>query len=799
MDLDALRVTEEQLRRPAALEALTFGTTAELEEIAEFVSHKRAVEAIELGLGIRGAGFNIYALGPTGLDKRGVVATYFHSRAQEAPTPSDWCYVHNFAEEHRPLAIELPAGKGKEFRDAMAQLVTQLGSALSAAFESEEYQVRRQSILEELQERQAEAFEALQRNARNAGMALIRTPGGIVVAPTRDGEVLSSEEIAKLSEEEQAQIKERMEGLQEELQAILRQVPRWQRETQERLEALNREMAGLAVGVLFDELRRTFGDYPRVVEHLHAVQEDVIAHADLFLSRPDGQTLLNRERALQRYAVNVLIDNSETQGAPVIYEDNPTYQNLVGRVEHRAEMGALTTDFTLIKAGALHRANGGYLILDVAKVLGQPYAWEGLKRALKSRSIRIESLGQQLSLISTVTLEPEPIPLDVKVALVGNRLLYYLLWELDPEFADLFKVAADFEEEMPRDPEHELIYARLVATLGKRAGLRPFERLAVAHIIEQSARIAGDAYKLSTRMRDITDLMHEADYWAGKAGRDVVTVEDVDHAVDAQIQRLDRVRDRLQEAILRDLLLISTEGKTVGQVNGLSVMTLGSFSFGRPTRITASVRAGKGEVIDIEREVELGGPIHSKGVMILTGFLNGRYARETPLSLSASLVFEQSYSGIEGDSASSAELYALLSAIAEVPLKQSLAVTGSVNQRGDVQAIGGVNEKIEGFFDLCRARGLTGEQGVIIPRANVQHLMLRHDVVEAVAKGQFHIYAVDSVDQGIELLTGVPCGVPDESGAYPPDSINARVQARLEALAQKRRALEKSPEEADGE
>ena len=799
MDLDALRVTEEQLRRPAALEALTFGTTAELEEIAEFVSHKRAVEAIELGLGIRGAGFNIYALGPTGLDKRGVVATYFHSRAQEAPTPSDWCYVHNFAEEHRPLAIELPAGKGKEFRDAMAQLVTQLGSALSAAFESEEYQVRRQSILEELQERQAEAFEALQRNARNAGMALIRTPGGIVVAPTRDGEVLSSEEIAKLSEEEQAQIKERMEGLQEELQAILRQVPRWQRETQERLEALNREMAGLAVGVLFDELRRTFGDYPRVVEHLHAVQEDVIAHADLFLSRPDGQTLLNRERALQRYAVNVLIDNSETQGAPVIYEDNPTYQNLVGRVEHRAEMGALTTDFTLIKAGALHRANGGYLILDVAKVLGQPYAWEGLKRALKSRSIRIESLGQQLSLISTVTLEPEPIPLDVKVALVGNRLLYYLLWELDPEFADLFKVAADFEEEMPRDPEHELIYARLVATLGKRAGLRPYERLAVAHIIEQSARIAGDAHKLSTRMRDITDLMHEADYWAGKAGRDVVTVEDVDHAVDAQIQRLDRVRDRLQEAILRDLLLISTEGKTVGQVNGLSVMTLGSFSFGRPTRITASVRAGKGEVIDIEREVELGGPIHSKGVMILTGFLNGRYARETPLSLSASLVFEQSYSGIEGDSASSAELYALLSAIAEVPLKQSLAVTGSVNQRGDVQAIGGVNEKIEGFFDLCRARGLTGEQGVIIPRANVQHLMLRHDVVEAVAKGQFHIYAVDSVDQGIELLTGVPCGVPDESGAYPPDSINARVQARLEALAQKRRALEKSPEEADGE
>jgi lon-related putative ATP-dependent protease len=492
---------------------------------------------------------------------------------------------------------------------------------------------------------------------------------------------------------------------------------------------------------------------------------------------------------LRRYEVNVLVDHGESEGAPVIYEDNPTFQNLVGRVEHVAQMGTLLTDFTLIKAGTLHQANGGYLILDARKVLTQPYAWDGLKRTLRSGKIRIESVGQMLSLVSTISLKPEPIPLNVKVAILGEQLLYYLLWQLDPDFRELFKVAADFAGDIDRSEDNQRLYARLIATLGRREQLRPFERTGVARVIEHSARVAGDSEKLSTQVRGLADLLREADYWAGQTGKDAVTAAEVQRAIDARVYRSDRMRERSQEAILRDTVLIDTDGAQVGQVNGLSVISLGDFWFGRPTRITAQVRLGKGKVIDIEREVELGGPIHSKGVLILSGFLGGRYAGERPLSLSASLVFEQSYAGIEGDSASSAELYALLSRISGIPIKQSLAVTGSVNQLGRVQAIGGVNAKVEGFFDVCKARGLTGDQGVLIPTSNVKHLMLRHDVVEAVESGQFHVYAVDTIDQGIEILTAQPAGEPDAAGDYPEGSVNHLVQARLSELIEKRMAF----------
>jgi lon-related putative ATP-dependent protease len=492
---------------------------------------------------------------------------------------------------------------------------------------------------------------------------------------------------------------------------------------------------------------------------------------------------------VRRYQVNVIVDHSGATGAPVIYEDHPTAQNLVGRIEHMAQMGALITDFNLIKAGALHRANGGYLILEARKVLLQPFAWEELKRALSSEEIRVEVLGQTLSLISTVSLEPEPIPLDVKVVLLGERLLYYTLSQLDPDFAELFKVAADFEDQMDRTSENHLLYARMIATMVRQEGLRPFDRQAVARVIEQSARIAGDAERLSTHVQSIADLLREADYWAGEAQRGVVSAADVQRAIDAQIYRSDRVRERLQEEIQRGTILIDSQGAKVGQVNGLSVITLGQFAFGRPSRITARVRLGRGEVVDIEREVALGGPIHSKGVLILSSYLGARYAMDRPLSLSASLVFEQSYSGVEGDSASSAELYALLSALADLPIKQGLAVTGSVNQYGQVQAIGGVNEKIEGFFDVCRAQGLTGEQGVLIPASNVKHLMLRPDVVAAVAAGQFRVYAVETIDQGIEVLTGVPAGERDAQGEFPAGSVNQRVEARLIALSEKRLAF----------
>jgi lon-related putative ATP-dependent protease len=535
-----------------------------------------------------------------------------------------------------------------------------------------------------------------------------------------------------------------------------------------------------------------------VLRYLDAVRQDLLDNARELLQSQGQQAAdpfaLPAARAssfplLRRYQVNVLTDHSEESAAPVVFEDYPTYQNLVGRVEHLAQMGTLVTDFTLIRAGALHRANGGYLILEALKVLQQPFAWEGLKRALKARQIRIESPGQALSLVSTVSLEPEPVPLAVKVVLLGDRLLYYLLYAFDAEFAELFKVAADFDDVIDRTEQNELRYARLIAALAQEKGLRPFDRRAVARVVEQSARLVGDAEMLSAHMASLTDLLCEANYWAGLSGNGVVAAQDVQRAIDAQVYRADRLRARLQEEILRQTINIDTTGTRVGQVNGLSVIHLGNFAFGRPSRITARVRLGKGEVVDIEREVELGGPLHSKGVFILSSFLGARYAAAQPLSFSASLVFEQSYSGVEGDSASSAELYALLSAIAEVPIKQSLAVTGSVNQHGEVQAIGGVNEKIEGFFDLCRARGLSGEQGVLIPAANVKHLMLKEEVVRAVAAGEFHVYPIETVDQGVVLLMGLPAGERDASGAYPQGSLNDLVQKRLGELAEKRLAF----------
>jgi lon-related putative ATP-dependent protease len=798
-----------QLYQWADPEQFDFETTADLEDLSDVLGQPRAVAAIQFGIGMAQDGYNIFALGPTGTGKRRVIRSYFEKRAAEEPVPDDWCYVNNFEERHKPKTIRLPAGKGLAFRNDVDDLIEGLSTALSAAFESEEFQARRQSIRQEFQERQSSAFEELQKKAEGKGIAPLRTPAGLVFAPVKDGQVLSSEEVQALSKEEQQRLEDKVETLQDELQKIVQQMPSWQRETQEKLKELNREMANFAVGGLIDELREKYSDYPDIVDHLNAVQKDVVENARDFLQAGEEKSNLPAMLRVatqdseagsplaRRYRANLLVDHSKSEGAPVVYEDHPAYQNLVGRVEHRAQMGALLTDFNLIKPGALHRANGGYLILDVRKLLLQPYVWEALKRTLQSGEIRIESLGQMLSLVSTISLEPDPIPLDVKVALYGEPLLYYLLYHLDPDFAELFKVEADFSERMDRDDDNQQLYARMIATLMHQEKLKPFDRAAVARVIERSARLVGDVQKLSTQTRDITDLLREADYWATEAGNDTVRAENVQQAIEAQIYRADRIRERMQEAIQRDIVLIDTESETVGQVNGLSVIRLGNFAFGRPSRITARVRLGKGNVVDIEREVELGGPLHSKGVLILAGFLGARYAEEQPLSLSASLVFEQSYGGVDGDSASSAELYALLSAIAEVPIRQSLAVTGSVNQHGIVQAIGGVNEKIEGFFDVCQARGLSEGQGVLIPASNVQHLMLRQDVVEAVKANKFHIYPVETVDQGIEILTGLPAGELDEVGEYPEGSVNYRVKKRLAELAKKRRAFSTSGEEEE--
>ncbi len=785
-----------------------FETTDELADLNlnEIVGQERAVDAILFGIGIRREGYNLFALGPSGTGKRTTITQFLDKQAADEPVPSDWCYVNNFEQPHKPRALRLPPGQGAVLRQDMEQLVEELRAAIPAAFESEDYRTRRQETEEEFKELQGRAFNEIQQHAQEQNIALIRTPTGLALAPLQEGEVISPDKFQELPEETRKQFEGNISKLQDQLQETLHQARQWERKALEKVKELDRQIAMFATGHRIDELCEKYAELSNVVSYLNAVQQDIVKNVDEFREIQKAEEtpkvgiplprVMSSPPLFRRYQVNVLVDHSQSKGAPVIFEEYPTYNNIVGRIEHLAQMGALVTDFNLIKPGALHRTNGGYLILDGQQLLMQPHAWAGLKRALRARQVRIEPLGQALSMVSTVSLEPEPIPLDVKVILVGERSLYYLLYQHDPDFSELFKVEIDFNARMARTPENNQLYASLIATKARLEELRAFDRTAIARIIEYSARTAGDAEKLSAHMLSIADLLREADYWADQAGNGVVTAGDVQRAIDAQIRRADRVRERVQEAIERGTIMIATDGERVGQVNGLSVIGLGNFAFGQPNRITARVRLGKGEVVDIEREVELGGPIHSKGVLILSSFLGARYAPEHPLSLSASLVFEQSYGEIDGDSASMAELCALLSALAGVPIKQSFAMTGSVNQHGETQPIGGVNEKIEGFFDVCQARKLTGKQGVIIPAANVKHLMLRQDVVEAARNDQFRVYPVHTVDQALELLTGIPAGERDVEGNFPEGSINQRVEARLIELAEKQQDFDSSGDES---
>ena len=797
-----LPLPPDRLYRACDTERFTFTTTAELDDLDDGIGQMRAIDAAHFGIGMRHAGYNLYVMGPPGSGKRYLIRHLLDRRVGEEAKPADWCYVHNFAQPHKPRAIRLPAGMGTRLHADMQQLVAELQAAIPAVFEGDEYRRRFNQIDEEYGERQTQAFGEVADEAGKHNITLLRTPNGFSFAPAKGDEVMNPDDFDKLPAEEKTRIEQHIASLQEKLEKVIRQVHLWRRDRIERVRKLNEEVVLFAVGHLIDDLRSAYADYPAVCSYLNEVQQNVIENMDEFRHPkeiPAGLAALTREQPdFNRFRVNLLVEREATEGAPVVYEDHPTYQNLIGRVEHTAQLGALVTNFLLIKPGALHQANGGYLLLDAFKLLSQPFSWEGLKRALSTHEIRIESLGQMYSLVSTVSLEPEPIPLDAKVILIGNRMLYYLLAQYDPEFGELFKVAADFEDEVERSPDNDLLYARLVGTLVRRDKLRPFDRGAVARVIEHSARRAEDAHKLSTHMQSLADLVREADYWAAQDRRDTVARADVERAIDAQIQRADRLRDRSHEAILRGILHIDTDGERVGQVNGLSVFQLGEFSFAQPSRITANTRLGEGELLDIQREVKLGGSIHSKGVLILSSFLASRYAAEQPLSLSASLVFEQTYGQVEGDSASVAELCALLSSLANVPIRQSLAVTGSVDQFGRVQAIGAVNEKIEGYFDICSRRGLSGEHGVLIPASNVAHLMLRRDVVEAVAAGRFHVWAVETVDDALELLTGVAVGAPDAGGTLPEGSLNQRVAQRLEHLAELRRKFAKRPEPRAG-
>lgn len=764
-------------------------------DLDDFFGQPRATQAIDLGVRIKHPGYNIFAHGPTGTGKMSLVRMHIEDRARNEPPPDDWCYVNNFDEPTRPRALRLPAGVGRQLRTDVQRFRDELGTALASTLVSEDVQTRRQQVSDEVQSLQQQALKDLQEKAEAQSLTIVRTDSGFAFAPVKDGQIVPPEDFEKLTEEEQQEYRSRIDTMQTDAQKFLFKVPAWERELSARMRALNTEIAEQAIRPLIGELVEHYQPYADVIAWLEAARRDIVENAPGWIAggeKPDesggpARPPLNSSYVPRRYDVNIIVDSSGATGAPVVFSSNPTYLNLVGRVEHLAQMGALTTDYTLIRAGDLHRANGGYLVLDAQKVITSPNSWEGLKRALQSGEIRIESPLELLSLTSTVTLEPEPIPLRVKVVLLGETNVYYLVSTYDPDFGELFKISADFDDEIDRTTENEQQYVRLMASIARGDQLRPFDRSAAARLIDVSARLADDADRLSSHMSELRGIMQEADYWTNEAGATVVTAEHVDAAMQSRVYRLNRVEERLREEILRDSILIDTEGDRTGQVNGLSVMQLGKHSFGQAARITATIRLGSGDVVDIEREVDMGGPIHSKGVLILSSYLRTRYAAEEPMSLTACLVFEQNYGGVEGDSAATAELCALLSAIANVPIHQSLAVTGSVNQLGEVQAVGGVNEKIEGYFDLCQARGFTGNQGVVIPASNVQHLMLREDVVEAATRGEFSIFAVRKVDEAIEILTGLPAGELQADGKYPEGSFNRHVVDALARLGEARK------------
>lgn len=783
------KLSAQALYRSCPAKSLGFSSTTELQVLDSFLGQERAIEAVRFGIGIDRDGYNLYALGPIGIGKHSIIHAFLQQKAALTATSDDLCYVHNFNQPHQPIILSLPSGKATGLRDDMKQLVSDLLTTLPAAFESDGYQDQARNLEETFKQRQSAALETLQEEAQAEQIKLFRTPGGFAFAPLEGDEVISPAEFDKLPEDEQSRIEKLVDSLQEKLAAMFRQRPQWRKELIEQLRQLERETALVVVAQLLEPLREKYYKLQQLHDYLEAVESDVLNNVEDFLSseEPSSAGILGlqqqKQAGLRRYQVNVLSDRSEDTGAPVVYEDHPTFENLMGRIEHTSQLGTLVTDFTLIKPGALHRANGGYLILDANKLLLQPYAWDGLKRALRGKRIVTESLYQALGLSSTQGLEPEPVPLDVKIVLVGDRMLYYLLCEYDPDFPELFKVAADFETRIDRNDDNTRLYARLIARQLDKEQLMPMNSEAVARIIEHSSRQLEDAEKLSTHMGELVDLLSEADYWAREEACKIIQRSHVQQAIDAKIRRVDRVHHISNEYIERGIVMIDTDGEAPAQVNGLTIMQVGNFEFGQPSRITATARLGEGHIINIEREVELSGPIHSKGILVLSGYLGAHYATDVPFSLAATLVFEQSYGEIDGDSASAAELICLLSALSGLAAKQSLAITGSINQHGRIQAIGGVNAKIEGFFDICHKRKLSGEQGVIIPRSNVQDLMLREDVVEAVRQGQFHVYAVELVDEAIELMLGKTAGSRDEEGKFPQDSVNYLVEERLVELA----------------
>lgn len=788
----------EVLRPACDPAALGFATTEDLKPLDGLIGQERALDAIRLSTGIARTDFNVFVLGPEGSGRHRAVDRILSERRVTRTDGSDWVYVNNFEAPHKPKALRLPRGAAEKLKEAMQTLVDDLANDIPALFESEEYRTERRALEDEFGERHEAGLADFAERAKAEDVAVIRTPLGLAVTAIINGHAVKSEDYQKLPPDEREKIDEKIGRLREDLAEVLRKAPQLEKEHRQRLEELHAGMAERVVSARFKDVRAEFGAVEAVGVYLDAVHKDIIDNAELFLGVGDGDNdgpfpeairKFHQEPQFDRYAVNVMVsrDVSPETLAPIVHEDLPTLGNLTGRIEHVSQMGTLVTNFTLIKPGGLHAANGGYLVLDARNILTEPFAWDGLKRCILAKEIKITSMSDRLSLVSTVSLDPDPIPLDVRVVLIGDRRLYALLVMLDPDFSRLFKIQADFEDEVTRSDETVGLFARMLADTARDSGLLPLTAAGIARVMDDAARRAENARKLSLHLDALADVMREADHYSREDGKPAIGAEEVNRAIVEAERRASRIRDRLREAVARQTILIDTKGDAVGQINGLSVLSLGNYRFGHPSRITSRVRMGEGEVVDIEREVELGGPLHSKGVLILSGYLAAKYARDVPMSLHASIVFEQSYGGVEGDSASSAELYSLLSAISGVPIRQGLAVTGSVNQAGRIQAIGGVNEKIEGFFETCVEQGLDGTQGVLIPDANVDHLMLREDVVDAIREGAFRVIPVSTVDEGIAILCGRPAGERGADGMFPEGTINYLVEAQLRQFAEDRR------------
>lgn len=766
------------------------------------LGQQRAVDAIRFGIDLPQDGYNIFVLGPLGSNRHVLVGQLVADHAKARGAPSDWCYVNNFSNPERPHALRFPSGQGSRFRADMQNLIEEMGLAIPATFEGDDYRNQLRAIEEDTQRKVEEQWQTLNDDAAREEVGVLQTPTGYVLAPVVDGKVLGDKEFAKLPAKRRKAIEAAIERLSDELQIRIEMMPRLRKEHREQVKALDQEVTANAVSNLLADLKNRYEAMPRVAAYLDAVQENIIENAQDF-QRTENPPLpflsRNRSQLFSQYEVNLIVDTAGQDAAPVVYEPNPNYPNIIGRVEYRSEMGNLVTDFRMVRAGALLQANGGYLVLDMSRVLGRPFVWEALKQALFARQVRIESPGETYGFVSTTTLKPEAIPLDVKIVLIGERWLYFLLCRYDAEFGSLFKIAADLDDDLERNDDNVEQYARMIASQAQSKQLLPLTVAAMQRVIEERARRAGDSERLSMHMRSLDDLLVQADLWARRRDSDKLDLEDILKALDERRNRWSRIQSKTIDAINRDTLLIDTSGDCIGQVNGLAVVDLEAYRFGHPVRITATTRIGTGNVIDIEREVELGGAIHSKGMMILSAALSSRYAPDMPLSMHGSVVFEQSYSGVEGDSASVAELAALLSSLSSLPIRQSIAVTGSVNQHGRVQAVGGINEKIEGYFDVCSERGLDGNHGVVIPHDNVKHLMLREDVVSAAERGEFRIFAVRHIDEAMSILTGAEAGSRGEDGRFPAGTVNFLVEKQLVHYATLRKgfAVQESKSDSD--